>query len=213
MSFEFLDPGRLLDGELELVAPEVRWVEPLLRSCAHPQSAEDPGAASMTRGRAMDFLRAAPSGRQPGDPRAGRVPTYHFWMRLRQVTRPELHDRPLPRWGEAPPPVEIAGGLGLRIGNTPDLELYLGHIGYNVFAPARGHHYAERSCRLLLELVRRHGMRRVWITCNPDNWASRRTCERLGCRLADIVTVPPGHVLYQRGDREKCRYWMDVPLA
>ena len=37
--------------------------------------------------------------------------------------------------------------------------------------------------RLLLPLARRHGLQTVWITCNPDNWASRRTCELAGAEL------------------------------
>ena len=163
----------------------------------------------MTRARALEWLRAAPGGHQNPDPHTGRVPSYNFWMRLRQISAPDASTSP-PRWGEAPPPVEIAGGLGLRIGSTYDLEMYLGHIGYNVYPPARGNHYAERSCRLLLNIARAHGMKRLWITCNPDNWASRRTCERLGCTLAQIIPVPSNHPLYQRGDREKCRYWLDL---
>jgi tagatose 1,6-diphosphate aldolase len=167
----------------------------------------------MTRQRVNDFLRAAPLGRQRGDSHSGRVPAYHFWMRLHPVTRQAMgaeDGRHLPRWGEAPPPVEIAGGIGFRVGQTRDLELYSGHFGYNVYPPARGNHYAERACRLLLPLARAHGLRRIWITCNPDNWASRRTCERLGCKLAEIVAVPRNHVLYQKGEREKCRYWLDI---
>lgn len=210
MAFRFLDPGPLVDGELELVAPDVRWIDAMLHAAAHPQSVADPSVGSTSRARILDFLRAAPHGHQQGDVSTGRVPSYHLWMRLRRVTRAELGDRPLPRWGEDHPPIEIAGGVGLRVGQTFDLEMYLGHIGYNVYPAARGHHYAERSCRLLLNLARAHRMPRLWITCNPDNWASRRTCERLGCSLANIVPVPPGHLLYQRGDREKCRYWLDL---
>lgn len=205
MAFGFLDPGPLIDAELELIAPDARWIDAMLRSCAHPLSASDSATAGMTRSRAMDFLRAAPQGRQAGDLHSGRVPSYHFWMRLRPLTA-----QPRMAPGHGLPPVEIAGGLALRIGNNFDLEMYLGHIGYNVYPPARGCHYAERACRLVLPLARAHGMKRLWITCNPDNWASRRTCQRLGCQLAQIVPVPSHHSLYMRGDREKCRYWLDL---
>jgi tagatose 1,6-diphosphate aldolase len=52
----------------------------------------------------------------------------------------------------------------------------------------------------------------VWITCNPDNWASRRTCERLGCQLVDIVELPEHIDMYQDGERQKCRYrWIIYP--
>jgi tagatose 1,6-diphosphate aldolase len=210
MRFRFLDHGPLVDGELELVSPATKWVDALMRSCQHPLAAADVAAQTTSRSRVMDFIRAVPAGRQEGDARLGRVPCYHFWMRLTPVDPQRQGDRPLPRWGHAPPPVEIAGGIALRIGSTMDVEMYIGHIGYNVYIPAQGNHYAERACRLLLPLAKAHGLTRIWITCNPDNHPSRRTCERLGCQLAEIVPVPPGHPLRQRGDFEKCRYWLDL---
>jgi tagatose 1,6-diphosphate aldolase len=101
---------------------------------------------------------------------------------------------------------EQVGRISLRIGDTDHLRLYAGHIGYAVERRHRGNHYAERSCRLLLPLARAHGMRELWITCNPDNHASRRTLERLGAELVEIVEVPPQNPLYQRGERQKCRF-------
>jgi tagatose 1,6-diphosphate aldolase len=88
--------------------------------------------------------------------------------------------------------------------------MYYGHIGYNVFPPARGRHLAERACRLVLPLARAYGMRELWITCNPENVASRRTCERLGATLMEVVDLPEGFPLYQRGERQKCRYRLDI---
>jgi len=198
MRFAFLDPGPLIDGELQLVMPETRWIDDLLLSCTHPQTMrEAPGDANMTRAKIMDFLRAAPFGRQSGEPATGRVPAYHFWMLVPRGVA-----------GSGEPPIRIAGGIGLRIGNNPEIEMFSGNIGYHVYPPARGRHYAERACRLLLPLCRRHGLKTLWITCNPDNRASRRTCERLGMEMVGIVPVPEGDSLYARGDREKCRYRM-----
>jgi tagatose 1,6-diphosphate aldolase len=107
---------------------------------------------------------------------------------------------------EYQPPVRMAGGVGLRVGYTAELELYSGHIGYHVYPPARGRHLAERACRLLLNLARRHEMSELWITCNPDNFASRRTCERLGAQFVETVLIPADHPFYLRGERAKCRY-------
>ena len=208
MEFLFLDHGRLVDRELELVAPDARYVDDVLSACAHPMSAGDPQASAMTPQRITDFLRLAPGGHQRGDSAdRATVPSYHFWMRLSRI---EAARGPMPPWGAGDPPVRMAGGIGLRIGNTRDLQLYYGHVGYNVFPPARGNHYAERACRLLLPLARAHGLDELWITCNPDNLASRRTCERLGCALVDIVQVPVGHPLHLRGEREKCRYRLNL---
>jgi tagatose 1,6-diphosphate aldolase len=191
MSFRFLDPGVLVDGELELLTPDARWIDDVMLSCTHPLCHEDASARGTTRQFLIDFLRGSPGGRFPGDSRKNRVPAYHFWMRLAPNSNV---------------PVPIAGHVGLRIGSTPELEMYFGHIGYNVYPPARGHHYAERACRLLFPLARAHGLPQLWITCNPDNIPSRRTCEHLGGEMVEIVDVPRGHVLYERGERRKCRY-------
>ena len=197
MRFTFLDPGPLVDGDLQLVAPETRWVDEVLHSSNHPQTVrEAPADAGLTRGKVMDFLRVAPMGRQGGDAAAARVPAYHFWMLVAD--------------GVGDPPIRIAGGIGLRIGSNREIDLYSGNIGYHVYPPARGRHYAERACRLLLPLARRHGAERLWITCNPDNLASRRTCERLGAKLVDIVPIPGDHPFRLRGETAKCRFLIEL---
>jgi predicted acetyltransferase len=114
------------------------------------------------------------------------------------------------RCGSAARPRSSCTTITLRVGRSPPSELYYGHVGYHVFPAARGQHYAERACRLLLPLARRHGLNPLWITCNPDNLASRRTCERLGMRLVETVAVPGEDALYLRGEREKCRYRLDL---
>ena len=202
MRFQFLDPGPLIDRELELIAPSAQYIDDVLLSCQHPLTVRDaPAEAALTRQKLLDFLNIAPGGRQPADISRGWVPAYHFWMKLATPLRPP--SRP----GEpATPSVRIAGGLGLRIGNNNEIELYSGNIGYHVYPPARGHHYAERACRLVVPLAKRHGLPHIWITTNPDNIASRRTCERLGAELIDTVTIPRDHPFRSRGETAKCRF-------
>lgn len=97
------------------------------------------------------------------------------------------------------------GYVSLRIGESAYLY-YLGHIGYRVDEPFRGHGYAGRACRLLLPLLRQMGMNSVVITNNTENTPSRRTCEKLGCELESIVPVPAGYRYACMGATEKCRY-------
>lgn len=128
---------------------------------------------------------------QLGDPARGFVPTCAFQMvRL--------------------PSGEEVGHISLRIGSSPHILFYAGHLGYGVHREHRGHHYAARACRLLLPLARAHGIRSLWITCNPDNTASRRTCELAGARFVEIVDLPEDSDMYQRGERQKCRYRLDL---
>ncbi len=150
-AFRFLDPGLLVDGEMELVL--------------------------------VDTF--------PGDLGRGLVPAYRFAMR-RAGSGKEM------------------GRIDLRVGETDHIVLYAGHVGYGVSPQYRGHHYAARACRLLLPLARSHGLREVWITCNPENTASRRTCELAGAEFVEIVELPKYTEMYQRGERLKCRYRLDV---
>jgi tagatose 1,6-diphosphate aldolase len=147
--FEFIDPGILVDEELELVLTT----------------------------------------KKPGDPTRDWLPSYSFEMRVNG---------------------QRAGGINLRMGNTRNIIMYCGHIGYVVEPEYRGHHYAERSCRLLLPLIKAHGLDEIWITCNPENIPSRRTCERLGGELSEIVRLPRNSEMYLDGQRQKCRYRIKI---
>jgi tagatose 1,6-diphosphate aldolase len=125
------------------------------------------------------------SERTLGDPARNWVPAYRFEMRVGG---------------------RKAGSISLRVGSNDYIEFYAGHVGYGVEYAFRGHHYAARACKLLFELARHHGMTSLWITCNPENVASRRTCERLGGELVDIVDLPAETDMYKEGERQKCRY-------
>jgi predicted acetyltransferase len=194
--FRCVDPGTLVDRELELVAPSERWVDDLLGVLSHPLTRElAPKDAELTRAQLMDFVKLFPLGRQSADPEKGLAGARYFWMRLRPEYRP---------------PVAIAGGIGLRVGHSRNLEMYLGQVGYTVHPPARGRGYARRAVRLLFPLAKRLGLNPLWITCSPGNIPSRRTCEGAGGKLVEIVDLPEGHPMYERGERAKCRYRFDL---
>jgi hypothetical protein len=72
----------------------------------------------------------------------------------------------VPRGVRREPPIRIAAGSAAHRKQSRD-RMFSGNIGYHVYPPARGHHFAERACRCCLPLARRHGMERLWITCNP----------------------------------------------
>src|SRR5205823_5590149 len=127
--------------------------------------------------------------RNPADPVKRWVPSYDFELRVGG---------------------ERAGRINFRAGDNPSLQTYGGHFAYAVEPAFRGHHYAEHGVRLLLPFAKRHGLKTVYITCNPDNWPSRRTCERLGATLIEIVSLPPDNDQYIAGEREKCCYRIDL---
>ncbi len=127
----------------------------------------------------------------PPDPDKELVPAYEFEMRHSGTD-------------------EKLGHINLRISNTDKIVKYGGHIGYDVHPEHRGHHYAARSCQLLFALVRLHGLSTLWVTCNPDNLASRRTCEIAGGAFVEIIDLPEDNDQYQAGERQKCRYRFDL---
>jgi len=129
--------------------------------------------------------------RRSANPKRSVVPAYIFDMRLPGKRRP-------------------IGRIDLRVGDTEMIVKYGGHIGYRVDERYRGRHFAARSIRLLIPLAKRHHLVPLWITCNPDNMASRRTCEIAGGVWVDTVDLPKNSNLYQAGDRQKCRYRFDI---
>ena len=101
-------------------------------------------------------------------------------------------------------------GADTKVGNTHHIVMYGGHFAYGVLPEQRGHRYAARACRLLFPLARGHDLKTIWITCNPDNIASARTCELAGCEPVEIVDVPKDTDMYRKGVRQKRRYKIDL---
>ncbi|MBN9661783.1 MAG: GNAT family N-acetyltransferase [Acidobacteria bacterium] len=102
------------------------------------------------------------------------------------------------------------GGINLRVGSTPHIERYAGHLGYTVFPRYRGRRYAARSVRLLVAVARLLDMAEVWITCDPENVSSRRSAELAGAVLVEIVDVPADCIIHRSGHPRKCRYRLDL---
>ncbi|MDR2025365.1 MAG: GNAT family N-acetyltransferase [Hungatella sp.] len=101
------------------------------------------------------------------------------------------------------------GKCDLRIGHNEKVY-YGGNIGYGIDKEYRGHHFAGKACMLLFELARKHHMEYLIITCNPDNYASRKTCEYAGGVLEEIVQLPDQNDMRLNGETEKCIYGFDL---
>jgi predicted acetyltransferase len=108
---------------------------------------------------------------------------------------------------------EVLGHLNLRVGYTENVVRYRGNIGFEVLEPFHGHGYSTRSCRLLVPLLRSLSFSPIWITCNVNNEASRKSIENLGAQLVATVEMPADyeHARYYPPDaRQKLRYRWDV---
>jgi tagatose 1,6-diphosphate aldolase len=128
----------------------------------------------------------------PADPARGWVPALHFTIL-------------------AAPTDEPIGLLSLRLGANEWLTRFAGQIAYAIAPEHRGHRHASRALRLVAPVAFRLGLIPLWATCDPANAASRRTCELAGAELVEIVALPAGCDMYERGERWKCRYRLAPP--
>ena len=128
--------------------------------------------------------------KHPADPVKGYVPWYEFDMRRAGRRR-------------------RVGRISLRVGPARVLRCP-GHIGYWVSKRQRGKRYAARSVRLLLAFAYAHGLRALWITCDPRNAPSRKTCELAGGVYVGTIRIPKEHEMYRGGGRYLRRYRIDL---
>ncbi len=124
-----------------------------------------------------------------GNEEKGWVPAYHFAICNLEGTK--------------------MGTCDLRLGHNDKLY-FGGNIGYRVEEPYRGHHYAGKACLLLFELAKKHELGYLIITCNPDNYPSRKTCEYAGGELLEVAELPTDSDMRARGETKKCIYRFEL---
>ena len=97
---------------------------------------------------------------------------------------------------------EFCGGISLRWQpGTDELPPHvLGHIGYAIVPWKRGKGYASEALRVMLVKARDVGLRRVEITADAENLASRRVIEKNGGEFVEefvnLLYGPEVHLRY-----------------
>ena len=109
------------------------------------------------------------------------VPAYHFKIK-KHLTSIEL------------------GKIDIRIGYNEN-TFYGGNIGYEIYPPYRGHHYAAQACLLIQKIATMHQMPYIYISCLPENIPSNKTCEKLPTQFLGTFQVPFHNELYYVGVR------------
>lgn len=102
------------------------------------------------------------------------------------------------------------GQINFRLGLDRHTCQHAGHVGFEVDPACRGNRYAARALMLLKPLARQFGIDPLSITCDPENRASRRTCEIAGASPAYVVDLPEDCVIRRNGHPRKCLYHLAV---
>ena len=95
----------------------------------------------------------------------------------------------------------VIGKIEIRVAHN-ELTFYAGNIGYEIYPPYRGNHYAGKACEIIKRVAQIHGMNYLHISCLPTNIASNKTCENLGANFLGSYLIPFHNELYLYGIRE-----------
>lgn len=98
---------------------------------------------------------------------------------------------------------KIVGMINVRHIHTEPLATFGGHIGYSVAPSERRKGYATAMLRETLSHCGAFGLKRVLLTCGPENIGSLKTILANGGKLESMV-FSAKHQIYVG------RYWIDI---
>jgi len=96
----------------------------------------------------------------------------------------------------------ILGAIDIRMELNEYLFNYGGNIGYGIRPTERRKGYATLMLKLALDICRQRNLRKVLVTCDADNVGSRRTIEKNGGILENIVAIDGENLM---------RFWIAIP--
>ncbi len=97
---------------------------------------------------------------------------------------------------------QVVGKTSFRHKLNKSLRSQGGNIGYHIRPSKQGKGYATEMLKQLLPKVRKLGYKKVLITCDENNFGSRKVAENNNGRLEKIAL--------DNQSRSTCYYWIEL---
>lgn len=101
------------------------------------------------------------------------------------------------------------GKISIRIGYN-EHSYFNGNIGYEIDEPFRGNGYAKIAVMMTYSVAKFHGMTQLIVTCDENNYSSKRVISKLGGTHIETITPPKNYVFYYDGIPKQSIYRIDI---
>lgn len=101
------------------------------------------------------------------------------------------------------------GKISIRIGHN-EHSYFNGNVGYEIDEAFRGNGYAKTAVMMTYSVARFHGMTHLIISCDEDNYSSKRVINKLGGIHIETILPPKNYVFYYEGIPKHSIYRIDI---
>ncbi len=101
------------------------------------------------------------------------------------------------------------GKISIRIGHN-EHSYFNGNVGYEIDEAFRGNGYAKTAVMMTYSVARFHGMTHLIISCEEDNYSSKRVINKLGGIHIETILPPKNYVFYYEGIPKHSIYRIDI---
>lgn len=103
----------------------------------------------------------------------------------------------------------VIGKISIRIGQN-EHSYFNGNVGYEIDEVFRGNCYAKIAVIMTYSVARFHGMSHLIISCDADNYSSKRVINKLGGIHIETILPPKSYVFYYEGIAKHSIYRIDI---
>ena len=101
------------------------------------------------------------------------------------------------------------GKISIRVGHNEHSYIN-GNVGYEIDEPFRGNGYAKLAVKMTYSVARFHGLTHLIISCDEDNYLSKRVIDKLNGIHIETIMPPKNYVFYYDGIPKHSIYRIDI---